>query len=362
MRINYRSTHDYVAIVLLVMLISSCSTSFKYSYEENHGPLYQNNYLPAVFELDSSNALKIKELASNESIFIDVEKEGNGNFYFASNYQNFCALKDSSGNCKYWMNNDNQLIAYPEFTGTKLKVVSFNIEFAQKIDSAIALLKNGDLSDADVYLFQEMDEKGTEEVSKRMGLNYIYYPAINHPGLQQNVGNAILSRWPITSSQKIKLPHPSAYPRVKDFKTYMLRKTASFATILIGNKEMAFYSTHQAAFNTTKKRGEFAKAISDHAVSNGFEYCIVGGDFNSMGAADIESTVRPFLDSGFEWGSRGVGQSSNKIRWFLSFIPPKAFTLDHIFVKGFEVLKAGKVESKGVSDHLPIWVSLKLSK
>lgn len=357
-----RISNQFYIVISISILYCSCSTSFKYSYEDSYGPLYQNNYLPVVYEIDSSNALKIKELAVNESVFIDLENEEEGNFYFTSNYQNLCALKDSLGNCKYWMNNNNQLFPYPEFTGTKLKVVSFNIEFAQKIDSAITLLKNVDLVDADVFLFQEMDEKGTEEIAKRMALSYIYYPAINHPGLQQNVGNAILSKWPITSSQKIKLPHPSAYPRIKDFKTYMLRKTASFATILVGNKEVAFYSTHQAAFNTTKKRGEFAKAISDHAVSNGFEYCIVGGDFNSMGGADIESTVRPFLDAGFEWGSRGVGQSSNKIKWFLSFIPPKAFTLDHIFVKGFEVLKAGKVESNGVSDHLPIWVSLELKK
>ena len=92
-----RISNQFYIVISISILYCSCSTSFKYSYEDSYGPLYQNNYLPVMYEIDSSNALKIKELAVNESVFIDLENEEEGNFYFTSNYQNLCALKDSLG-------------------------------------------------------------------------------------------------------------------------------------------------------------------------------------------------------------------------------------------------------------------------
>ena len=52
-----------------------------------------------------------------------------------------------------------------------LRVVSFNIEYALRVDSAIAVLA-GDpaLRNADVILLQEMDENGTRRIADTLGM------------------------------------------------------------------------------------------------------------------------------------------------------------------------------------------------
>ena len=246
----------------------------------------------------------------------------------------------------------------PDTTSRQIKVVSYNIEFALNIDLALNILNREELKGADVLLLQEMDEKGTEAMARSLNMSYVYYPSINHPGKGKKVGNAILSKWPIMSHRKLKLPHPSLYPKPFDLKTYKFRKLATAAEIFIHGKTVVFYSAHAAAFNTTRNREDIAIAIRDDALVNDCHLCIIGGDFNSMGKADIEATVSPFIDSGFEWATRTVGQTIGNIRWFLSFIPKGAFVSDHIFILGFETVRSGKLETYEVSDHGPVWVDL----
>src|SRR5918992_5818301 len=93
-----------------------------------------------------------------------------------------------------------------------LRVASFNIEFSQKVDSAIAVLRREPgLRDADVLLLQEMTARATEAVATALGLWYVYYPAIYHYRTKRDMGNAILSRWPIIDDKKIVLPHRSRF-------------------------------------------------------------------------------------------------------------------------------------------------------
>ena len=56
--------------------------------------------------------------------------------------------------------------------GGAIKVVSYNISFAEHIDLAIQEL--GEFEDADVILLQEMDEAGTELVAKSLKYDYVY--------------------------------------------------------------------------------------------------------------------------------------------------------------------------------------------
>jgi len=241
-----------------------------------------------------------------------------------------------------------------------IKVVSFNIEFAQNIDEALELLKEEPLKSADVLLLQEMDEEGTERLAENLNMTYAYYPAIYHPKYQKNVGNAILTKWEIKSSNKLKLPHPSTYPVPLEGKNYIFRKTATLAEIDIKGKIITFASTHAAAFNTTKKRMEFADAIASQIQKKNVQYAVVGGDFNSLGSADIDATVSPFTSSDFTWASQDIGMTVSEKKPILKMVPTDAFQLDHIFVKGLGINDAGKVGQEGVSDHLPIWVELEM--
>lgn len=295
-----RNEHIFKVIILYtVLLLQSCASSYKYSYEEENSPLFEGDYRMKTLKSDA---------VSNPSI----------------------------------------------------KVVSFNIEFARNIEEAITLLQKEPLYSADVILLQEMDEEGTERLAKNLHMSYVYYPAIYHPKHEKNVGNAILSKWEIKDSQKIKLPHPSTYPVLLEGKNYIFRKTATLANIEIGEESITFVSTHAAAFNTTQKRKEFAEAIAAQLQDTKVRHVVVGGDFNSLGSADIAATVRPFTSSNFLWASEFIGMTVSEKKSILRVVPEEAFQLDHLFVRGMCINDAGKVNQKGISDHLPIWIDIEV--
>src|SRR5439155_23784622 len=59
-----------------------------------------------------------------------------------------------------------------------LRVVTFNVQYGQHIDRAIALLESSAaLRDADVIALQEMDAAGTRRIATALDMSYVYYPA-----------------------------------------------------------------------------------------------------------------------------------------------------------------------------------------
>jgi len=290
-----------IIFIFIVILFQSCTTSYRYSYEEENQPEFKGDF--------------------RQQTIIENEE------------------------------------SYPT-----IKVVSFNIKFAQNIEEAIVLLQQEPLNTADVILLQEMDEKGTERLAKVLNMSYAYYPAVLHPKHGQNFGNAILSKWTITNSQKFKLPHSGKYLAPFEGKNYLMRRTATIANIDIRGESIAFASTHAAVFNTTEKRKEIAQAIVAQMQDSDVKCAVVGGDFNCLGSADVDATVGTFTSSDFLWASQFLGMTINEIKPILSIIPKDAFQLDHLFVKGMCINDAGKVDQEGVSDHLPIWADLEIER
>lgn len=297
-----QSKHIFKLLVILsLVMLQSCATSYDHSYEKENYPIFEGDH-------------RVKNANPEE---------------------------------------DNQ---------STIKVVSFNIKFAQNIDEAILLLQKEPLNTADVFLLQEMDENGTIQLAKSLNMSYIYYPATLHPKHQQNFGNAILSKWDIKNSKKIKLPYSDIKPDLFKGKKQVLRRTATVANIDIRGKQITFASAHAAVLNTTKNRKEIAKFIATQIEDPDTKHAVVGGDFNTLGLPDINATAATFADSGFQWASQSVGITVNEKSLFLSVIPDPAFQLDHLFVKGLHIKDVGKVNQKEVSDHLPIWVDLELER
>ena len=76
-----------------------------------------------------------------------------------------------------------------------LRIVSFNIERALRVDTAIEVLRGEDgTRGADVLLLQEMDAEGTQKVAAALGMSYVYYPGTLSFKTQRDFGNAVLSR------------------------------------------------------------------------------------------------------------------------------------------------------------------------
>ncbi len=215
-----------------------------------------------------------------------------------------------------------------------LKIVAFNVEFAEHVDRAIALIRQtAALRDPDVLLLQEMDETGAKAFADALGLGYVYYPSTVHPATHRDFGNAILSRYPISDDRKILLPH-LARPNGT-------LRTAVGATIRVGVHHVRIYSVHLATMldnGPQARRDQLAAVLAD---AEAYPLVVLGGDFNSGSVPEIA------LPRGFEWPTYHLGRT-------------RAFwDMDHVLLKGLAVpaeSAAGIVRDvHGASDHKPVW-------
>lgn len=216
-----------------------------------------------------------------------------------------------------------------------LRVISFNIKYAQRIDLAIVLLESEpDLRDADVILLNEMDENGTWLIAEALGMHYVYYPAVLHTRTRRDFGNAVLSRWPIIEHERIVLPHVARFQRTQ--------RAATAATVSVGSTPVRVYAVHLGTFfeiGPGARREQLRTVLKDAAR---YTHAIVGGDMN-------DGRIGPTAwEEGFTWPTQYGPRTMPFGR------------VDHIFLKNLPVpdsAAAGTVrDTRGASDHSPVWV------
>jgi endonuclease/exonuclease/phosphatase family metal-dependent hydrolase len=215
-----------------------------------------------------------------------------------------------------------------------LHIVTYNIEFALRVDSAIALLAlDSALRGADLVLLQEMDDAGTRRIAETLGMSYRYYPATFHLKYRRDVGNAVLSRWPIVEDSKIVLPHPSRFVGT--------HRTATAATVRIGDSLVRVYSTHLGTIvnvGPEARRNQLRTILAD---ADRYQKVIIGGDLNYPWVGSVA------LDRGYAWPTEKGPRTAVVGR------------IDHIFLKGLlppERDAAGTVtQGPRASDHRPVW-------
>jgi len=214
-----------------------------------------------------------------------------------------------------------------------LRIVTFNVQYAQHIDRAIALLESSAaLRDADVIALQEMDAPGTQRIAAALGMSYVYYPASVAPATGRDFGNAILSRWPIVADAKIVLPHRGVRGS---------ERIATAATILVGGATLRVYSVHlgtKVEIGPGARRDQVRAIVADAAP---YERVVVGGDMNSRGVGE------EFRAAKFAWLTEHDSKTHLLFNW------------DHIFFRGVataDSAPAGVVrDTLGASDHWPVW-------
>ncbi|MEJ2052278.1 MAG: endonuclease/exonuclease/phosphatase family protein [Calditrichaceae bacterium] len=224
-----------------------------------------------------------------------------------------------------------------------IKVVTFNIKYAEEIDKALEELDEvRALRDADIILLQEMDNAGTYTIAKYLDYNYLYYPAsLQHSG--KDFGNAILSKWPIEHYKKIILPYESPLNK--------RRRIAVTGVIDMGNTQIFTCSVHiETPWLETEYRVSQADSLI-RSIPGDYNYVIVGGDFNTASDESVELTDKLFKSANFTWITDNIG-------WTQDFMGIKKFSLDHIFTKGMRLVDAGKFKETKASDHLPVWATL----
>jgi endonuclease/exonuclease/phosphatase family metal-dependent hydrolase len=221
----------------------------------------------------------------------------------------------------------------------ELRVVTFNVKFAEHVDRAVALLSRpGPLRDADLLVLQEMDEPGTEKVARALGLNHVYVPSAVHPSSHRDFGVAILSPWPLEDPRKVPLPHEHRFRH--------LRRAAAVATAVTPLGHVRVYGVHLESPSGLwgGDRREQARAVLADA-SSWAGLVVVAGDFNGRGGAE------EIAKAGFLWLTERVGRSA-----FL-------FAFDHVLVRGLCPAGSGAAgvakDETDASDHDPVWAVLR---
>lgn len=220
-----------------------------------------------------------------------------------------------------------------------LRAVTFNVRFARRVGQAIeALEQSEELRDLDLLALQEMDERGVKRIARRLGLDYVYYPAVVHPLHGRNFGNALLSRFRIADARKIPLPHSGAGEG-------QLR-IAVAATLAVGRRRLRVYNLHLGTpleIRRREREEQVATVLADALRFRG--PVLILGDLNARGVGRLIET------RGYLWATKHVGRTIGPFAW------------DHIFLggAGTAVLDAGVVrDNHGASDHKPVWSVIQL--
>jgi endonuclease/exonuclease/phosphatase family metal-dependent hydrolase len=223
-----------------------------------------------------------------------------------------------------------------------LRIVTFNVKFSRHIDRAIELFRASEtLHGLDILALQEMDEAGVEQIARRLGLNYVYYPAHIHKAHGKNFGNALLSPWAIVADEKILLPHPGRAKTVP--------RIAVACTLQVGRRRLRVYSLHLGTALEIRpgQRRDQVKTVLEHA--GGFPgSVIVVGDMNARG-------IGRFVERhGYCWATKPVRRTISLFAW------------DHIFLRGFDMNQVSEIgvvrNNHKASDHKPVWITLRLDK
>jgi endonuclease/exonuclease/phosphatase family metal-dependent hydrolase len=220
-----------------------------------------------------------------------------------------------------------------------IRIVSFNIEYARETRRAAELLSTvKSLRGADIILLQEMTAPSTRFLADSLHMRYVYYPAIYNRIMRRDIGEAILSRWPIESDSKLILPGHSRYAKTQ--------RIATAATIKVNGRSIRVYSTH---FGTPADLGWSGRVAQLQGILHDaapYSLVVIGGDMNSK---DIGRVAR---DAGYLWPTDTIPRSNSFGR------------LDHFFVRGLVMLSPAGVGTHSVprllSDHSPIWIRLRL--
>lgn len=219
--------------------------------------------------------------------------------------------------------------------GDTLTIVSFNVRYSERVDSALAVLTSDPaVADADIVLLQEMDGEGTARMAAALGMAWVYYPASFKSRSGRDFGNAVLARWPIVDDAKVVLPHRSIFG--KD------QRTATAATVQVGEMPVRVYSIHLATpvNQALAERRNQMRAVLDDAAAH--PRVVIGGDLNDGGFGHM-ATRR-----GYAWPTEHGPRTLLFGRW------------DHIFLRGLESpvenASGTVLDNRDASDHRPVWV------
>jgi len=235
--------------------------------------------------------------------------------------------------------------AAPTAAGDSLTVVTWNIQYGEKLDLAIAELRaHPRLAAADILLVQEMERAGVAALADSLGLHYVYGLAAVHPHHAKLFGNAVLSRWPIVAHESLVLPNDTPL-------TGHHRIAVAADIDLGGGVQLRAISVHTATMVVDlEKRLEQAAATLDSLGGDG--PVVVAGDFNTVSDWEVTLLRRVARRAGFTHLRLPPGPTiANRYKR----LPGSESVLDHVMVRDLAAGSRGVERTTTASDHYPVW-------
>jgi endonuclease/exonuclease/phosphatase family metal-dependent hydrolase len=230
-----------------------------------------------------------------------------------------------------------------------LNVVTFNIKKARKIELAISELRQlQTTTPVDIYLLQEMNEKGVEAIATGLGLNYLYIPFSYDRADKKDIGNAILTKGTIRNAGKLILPHAKWQNQQ--------RRGVTIGEVNIHEKKILVFSVHTETIAMSRKwRMDQVDSVARYGLreSPDYKYILIGGDFNTAFPKYARSVVKEFNNTGFDWPTSGAGSTAKAM---MGLVTP---TNDYLFSKGFGFTNAYALRNSRSSDHYPVFATLR---
>ncbi len=235
----------------------------------------------------------------------------------------------------------------PEYDGS-IKIVTWNIKYGDEVEAALRELnETPELANADVLLLQEMHAPGVEAIAEALGYNYVYYPASIHTRHDKDFGNAVLSKWPIVSSEKLVLPN--ANPRTGQ------RRIAVLGSLDVAGNPVDVYSVHtETMWMGPGGRSEQVDSVADASENeqDPLKMAVVGGDFNTLTPQGRKNLTHRLAEAGFQ-----PALSEEMPTFSVAGVGAMA---DHIFIRGMYVEDSGVWPDTEASDHYPVWTIVRL--
>jgi len=243
-------------------------------------------------------------------------------------------------------------------TPAELKVVSYNIRWrgGEELKQVIKLLREDPaIGGASIIGLQEVDRNKrrtgntntARQIADALGMRYAWAapPAREGDG-EEETGVELLSVFPLSNITRVLLTHEGPDGR---------RRVAVAATVQVGPIPVRVYSVHAETRMPVEKKVEHWRAVLDDLrLYPKVERAIVLGDFNTIKRKDVRAARSLFADAGFT-----TPFADDRPTWKTFVVRLK---LDWLWLRGLEANGFGIDKDVDLSDHWPLWATVKLNK
>jgi endonuclease/exonuclease/phosphatase family metal-dependent hydrolase len=249
----------------------------------------------------------------------------------------------------------------PPPSPASFKIVSYNIRWrgGEDLNKLIALLRtDAEVGGATIIGLQEVDRNrkrtGNVNTARRIAeeLGMYYAWAAPPPSAkakkpqEEETGVVILSLYPLADVRRLVLPNEGPNGR---------RRVAVGATIKMKDASLRVYSIHgETRMAVSKKIEALQAALDDLASYDKTMPAIVLGDFNTIEGDAIRDVTQLFTKAGFT-----TPFTNNEETWKTFIIKLK---LDWLWLRHLRAVEHGIDRKIGLSDHWPLWTTVKLKE